>query len=207
MSDVVRDGAVISLAYTLRLDNGDIVDYSEADDPLEYLHGAENIIPGLERELTGLRVGDSKEVEVDPADGYGMYDPEDVEVIERGMLPKGLPLKLGMHLAISDDEGNMSEAIVREISPNGVTLDFNHPLAGQKLYFSVQVVDIREATDDELAHGHPHSEDGEFDDEDEFDFEDDDELDEPYDELDFEDDVDEEYDDEDDVADDRTQRR
>ncbi len=188
MADVIRDGAVVSLAYTLRLANGEVIDFSEADDPLEYLHGADNIIPGLEKELTGLEVGESKDVEVDPEEGYGVYDPEDVEVIEREMLPKNLPLKLGMVLAISDDEGNLSEAIVREISPKTVTLDFNHPLAGQKLFFSVKVVDVREATEDELAHGHPHS-DGEHDEFDDEDYED---------MLDFEDFEDEDFEDDED---------
>jgi FKBP-type peptidyl-prolyl cis-trans isomerase SlyD len=188
MAENVHDGAVVSLAYTLKLQNGEVIDYSEPDDPLEYLHGAENIIPGLERELTGLQVGASKEVEVPPEEGYGVYDPEDVEVIDRTMLPKNMPLKLGMVLEISDDQGNLSEAIVREISPKNVTLDFNHPLAGQKLFFSVQVIDVRDATEEELAHGHPHG-DGEMDDfedfEDMFDFEDE----EDYDEDDEEDDL------------------
>src|SRR3954462_14505022 len=112
MADEVKDGAVVSLAYTLRLSNGEIIDFSEAADPLQYLHGAENIIPGLERELTGLHVGDEKDVEIAPGDAYGEYDPEEVEVVERTMLPKDLPLKLGMVLAISDDEGNISEAVV-----------------------------------------------------------------------------------------------
>jgi FKBP-type peptidyl-prolyl cis-trans isomerase SlyD len=212
MAEVVQKGKVVSLAYTLRLANGEMIDHFEADDPLEYLHGAENIVPGLERELTGLRVGDTKEVEVAPVDGYGVYDPDDVEVIERSALPKNLPLKLGMVLGITDDEGNMSEAVVREISAKAVTLDFNHPLAGQKLFFSVEVLDVRDATEDELAHGHPHGDDGldefdefeelgdddfedllDFDDEefDEEDFEDDDEDDDDFDDLeDFEEDED-----------------
>ncbi len=191
MVDVVQDGAVVSLAYTLRLSNGEVIDYSEAEDPLEYLHGAENIIPGLERELSGLHVGDSKEVELAPDDGYGAYDPEEVEVVERTLLPKDLQLKLGMVLAISDDQGNLSEAYVREIGPKNVTLDFNHPLAGQRLFFSVQVLGIREASEEELAHGHPHGPNGhdDFDEFDEFDDEDD------FDDEDFEDD---DFDDEDD---------
>jgi FKBP-type peptidyl-prolyl cis-trans isomerase SlyD len=190
MAEVVHDGAVVSLAYTLRLANGEVIDYSEQDDPLEYLHGAENIIPGLERELTGLQVGASKEVEVPPEEGYGVYDPKDVEVIDRTMLPKNMPLKLGMVLEITDDEGNLSEAIVREISPKNVTLDFNHPLAGQKLFFSVEVLGVRDATEEELAHGHPHGDGNldEFEDfEDMLDFEDDDEMDDE----DFEDEDDE----------------
>ncbi len=201
MADVVQDGTVVSLAYTLRLANGEVIDYSETDDPLEYLHGAENIIPGLERELTGLHVGDSKDVEVEPADGYGTYDPTDVEVVERTMLPKNMQLKLGMVLAITDDEGNLSEAVVREMSAKDVTLDFNHPLAGQKLFFSVQVIGVREASEEELAHGHPHGAHGDddFDDED---FDDEDLL--EFDEEDFEDDEEDFEDDdiEDDAEDD-----
>lgn len=190
MVEVIQDGAVVSLAYTLRLANGDVIDYSEVDEPLEYLHGAENIIPGLERELTGMHVGESKEVQVEPAEGYGVYDPEDVEVVQREQLPKNMPLKLGMVLAITDEEGNLSEAVVREISTKDVTLDFNHPLAGQKLFFSVQVVGLRDATEEELEHGHPHG-DHDLDDFDDEDFED---L------LDFDD---EDYEDDEDVEDDQ----
>jgi len=189
MADVVRDGAVVSLEYELKLANGEVVDFSETDEPLEYLHGAENIIPGLERELAGLQVGDEKDVEVPPADGYGEYDPEDVEVVERGALPKNIPLQLGMVLAVSDENGDFSEAFVREISPNSVTLDFNHPLAGQRLFFKVKVLGIREATEEELAHGHPHGAHSHEDDE--FDFEDDEDF------EDFLEDDDEDYDDED----------
>jgi FKBP-type peptidyl-prolyl cis-trans isomerase SlyD len=202
MAEVVQDGKVVSLAYTLRLANGEVIDFSETDDPLEYLHGSENIVPGLERELTGLQVGDTKDVEVAPADGYGAYDPEDVEVLERGVLPKNLPLKLGMVLGITDDEGNLSEAVVREISAKDVTLDFNHPLAGQKLFFSVEVLDVRNATEEELAHGHPHSGNGldEFDDED---FDDEDFDDEEFEVLlDLEDDDEESLDDTEDDEDD-----
>src|SRR5260221_4853553 len=189
MADEVKDGAVVSLAYTLRLSNGEIIDFSEAADPLEYLHGAENIIPGLEAELTGLRVGDEKSIELSAEDGYSEYDPEEVEVIERAQLPKNLPtLKLGMVLAISDDDGNFSEAYVREIAQYSVTLDFNHPLAGQQLFFQVEVLGIREATEEELAHGHPHGVDGhEHDDDDDFmDFDDDDDM-EDFDDEDLED--------------------
>jgi FKBP-type peptidyl-prolyl cis-trans isomerase SlyD len=186
MPNVVQDGAVVSLSYTLKLANGEVVDFTEADDPLEYLHGADNIIPGLEKELTGLTVGDHKQVEVSAEEGYGEYDPEDVEVIERTKLPKNLPpLQLGMVLAIGDEDGNFSEAFVREISASKITLDFNHPLAGQKLFFDVKVLEIREATQEELEHGHPHGAHSHEDMEDFDDYE--------FDEDDFEDDEDDDY--------------
>jgi FKBP-type peptidyl-prolyl cis-trans isomerase SlyD len=176
MVDTIQDGAVVSLAYTLRLSNGEVIDFSEADDPLEYLHGADNIIPGLENQLVGLHVGDERDIEVPAADGYGDYDPEEVEVVERKQLPKNLPeLKLGMVLAISDEEGNFSEAFVREIAPTSITLDFNHPLAGQNLFFKVQVLGIREATPEEIEHGHAHGADGhDHDDYEEYEDDDDD---------------------------------
>jgi len=175
MNETVQNGAVVSLAYTLKLSNGEVIDYTEADDPLEYLHGADNIIPGLEKELVGLSVGAQKEVRVSPAEGYGEYDPEDVEEVDVAEFPSGMSLKLGMVVAIPDSDGNVEEAIVSEITKDSVTLDFNHPLAGKPLMFSVEVVGIREATAEELEHGHPHSlEMEEFDDfEDDFDEEDD----------------------------------
>ncbi len=191
MTEIIQNGAVVSLTYTLKLQNGEVIDYSEAEEPLEYLHGADNIIPGLEKELTGLQVGAAKDVRVSPAEGYGEYDPEDVEVVERKLLPKNMEMKLGMVLAIRDDDGNMSEAYVREIAPDSVTLDFNHPLAGQPLFFSVEVVGVRDATPEEMEHGHPHGIG--FDEDD-----DDDEFEEFDDELEFEDDDDDfEFDEED----------
>jgi FKBP-type peptidyl-prolyl cis-trans isomerase SlyD len=177
MANVVQDKMVISLAYTLKLANGDVIDYSEAGDPLEYLHGAGNIIPGLERALVGLKVGDSRDVEILPEEGYGEYDPEDTEEIDIQEFPPDFPMELGAEVPVSDEEGNMLIAYVREITADHVTLDFNHPLAGQKLFFSVEVVDVRDATDEELEHGHPHGFDDEYDEDDyEDDFEDDDDF-------------------------------
>jgi FKBP-type peptidyl-prolyl cis-trans isomerase SlyD len=195
MSDLIQNGAVVSLAYTLKLANGEVIDYTEADDPLEYLHGADNIIPGLERELSGLKVGDQRDVRVAPADGYGEYDPNEVEEISSKELPKGVNLRVGMVVAIPDEDGNLNEAMVREITPTHVTLDFNHPLAGQPLFFSVEVVGVREATPEELEQGHPDSlefEDEfddfeEFDDDDDFDEEDGEWDDEDFDEFEDED--------------------
>lgn len=187
MADVIGNGKVVSLAYTLRLDNGEIVDYTEAGEPLEYLHGAENIVPGLEKALEGLKVGDTRDVEVQPDEGYGPYSAEDVEVVDRSQFPADLPLAVGLALELYDDEGDSMEAYVREVGDQHVTLDFNHPLAGEKLHFAVEVLAIREATEEELDHGHPH---GMYDDDEDFeddDFEDDDD-DEVYFELEMDED-------------------
>lgn len=176
MTDVIGNGKVVSLSYTLRLDNGEIVDYTEAGEPLEYLHGAENIVPGLEKALEGLKVGDTRDVDVSPEEGYGEYSSEEVEVVERSQFPADLPLEVGLALELYDDEGDSMEAYVREVGDQHVTLDFNHPLAGETLHFAVEVLAIRPATEEELDHGHPHGmydEDEDFEDDDDFEDEDD----------------------------------
>lgn len=188
MPETIQENLVVSLAYELRLADGEVVDSAPSDDPLEYLHGADNIIPGLERALTGMRVGERKAVEVSPEDGYGIYDPEDIQEIGREMLPADMPLEIGTPLVISDEDGNVMEAIISGVSPRTITIDFNHPLAGKALFFNVEVLGIRDATREEIEHGHPHDLDGgdEFDEDDEdfdeddfeMEFDDDDDLDE-----------------------------
>jgi len=151
----IEDGVIVSLAYTLTVD-GDVLDQSSDDDPLLYLHGADNIIPGLERALAGLAVGDNKKVVVEPGDAYGEYDPDDVQEVERELFPADVDLQEGVVLLMRDETGNQFEATVVEIDDDVVTLDFNHPLAGETLTFEVRVVSLREPSVEELAHGHPH---------------------------------------------------
>lgn len=177
MPDTIQNNVVVALAYTLKLENGEVVDESDAEDPLEYLHGAGNIIPGLERELSGMRVGEVKRVQVAPSEGYGEYDPEDTEVLPRTEFPTDMPLTAGMVVTLADAEDNYTEAVIREVSAESITLDYNHPLAGKTLFFDVEVLSLREATPEEIAHGHVHGAEYDFEDEfddDDFDFEDDD---------------------------------
>lgn len=153
----IGNDVVVSLAYRLRLDDGQSIDAASEEDPLTYLHGAGNIIPGLERELVGMGVGASKEVEVAPQDAYGEYDEEAYQVVPRSMFPADLALADGMGLRLIDQEtGRPVEAYVSEVGDSEVVLDFNHPLAGETLYFQVKVVGLRAATDEELSHGHVH---------------------------------------------------
>lgn len=154
----VENGLVVGIQYTLKLDDGELVDESVAGEPLLYLHGANNIIPGLEQALTGLAVGDKKSVTVKPDDGYGEYEDEAVETLPRAAFPDDVELEEGLVLAVRDETGEVYEAIVAEFDDNEVTLDFNHPLAGETLNFDVEIVEIREATAEELDHGHPHFE-------------------------------------------------
>jgi FKBP-type peptidyl-prolyl cis-trans isomerase SlyD len=161
MSDenmAVADNMVVSMAYILRVDDGQLIDQSEDNTPLEYIQGARQIIPGLEKALVGLNVGDEKVVQVKPADGYGERDPDDIVEIPRANLPDSLDLSVGKPLKVKDSEsGESFSAYIVESDSESVTLDFNHPLAGRTLNFHVKIVNLRQATEEELAHGHVHS--------------------------------------------------
>jgi FKBP-type peptidyl-prolyl cis-trans isomerase SlyD len=154
----VDDDLVVSLSYTLRDDEGAVIDSAGDDDPLEFIQGHGQIIAGLEEELYGMAVGAEKSVVIAPEDGYGLYDPEATDVTPIDMFPADFDLEEGMLLELHDEEsGEMVEAYVSEIRDNEVVLDFNHPLAGQTLHFDVKIVDLRPATEEELDHGHVHS--------------------------------------------------
>lgn len=156
-SQTVADGQVVSLAYKLHMEDGELVDESASDEPLQVLQGAGQIIPGLESALYGMALGDKKEVVVQPADGYGMYDPEDKQSMPRTAFPPDLALEEGVGLVVRDTEtGKRFQAFVEELHSDRVVLDFNHPLAGETLFFKVEVVGMRPATAEELAHGHAH---------------------------------------------------
>jgi FKBP-type peptidyl-prolyl cis-trans isomerase SlyD len=148
---------VVSLEYVLHLEDGEELDRSEAGEALEFLQGHEQIISGLERALYGLRVGDEKQVVIEPVAGYGAYDEENLEELPRTSFPADLELEPGVQLQLRDEEsGEVYQAQVAEVRPDNVLLDFNHPLAGETLHFKVKVVGLRQATADELAHGHVH---------------------------------------------------
>jgi len=156
----VVDDLVVSLDYTLRLDDEEVIDASEDQEPLEFLQGRGEIIPGLEQALYGMAVGDEKDIVVAPADGYGEQDPDAFELVERDIFPPDLDLKPGNGLRMRDSSGQALVAYVTEVRPEEVVLDFNHPLAGETLYFSVKIADLRLATSEELEHGHVHDDSG-----------------------------------------------
>ncbi len=157
---VVADNMVVGIAYTLRLDNGEIADSSSDGEPLLYLQGHGNVIPGLEQALYGLAVGDEKRVTVEPEEGYGEFDDENMHLMPYEAFPDDMEIEEGMDLTVQNEEGELFEAYVYELTDAGVVLDFNHPLAGETLYFDVKVVSLRAATEEELAHGHVHGADG-----------------------------------------------
>lgn len=151
----VQDGHVVSMDYTLQVD-GEVLDTSSGHEPLEFLQGAGNIIPGLEQELYGMAIGESKKVIVQPDEGYGTLDPEAFVEVPKEQFPPTIPLETGIEIQVTNQDGQPMSARIDSVSEDSVKLDFNHPLAGKELHFDVTVVSLREATDEESEHGHVH---------------------------------------------------
>ncbi len=146
---------VVSIHYTLKADSGEVIDSSAGGEPLAYLHGHGNLVPGLERELTGKNAGDKLQVKISPADGYGEHDPQLVQRVPRRALKGVGNVRVGMRLHAQTDHGP-KPVTVTQISGDMVTLDGNHPLAGKNLNFDVEIAAVRAATEEELSHGHVH---------------------------------------------------
>jgi FKBP-type peptidyl-prolyl cis-trans isomerase SlyD len=153
---LIGEKKVVRIDYTLKNSNGEVLDSSEGQGPLSYLHGAQQIVPGLERALSGMSAGQSKDVVVSPEEGYGLPDPEGVFGVPRSAFPADAKLEAGQSFIGEDDEGQAVPVRVVEVRDDVIVVDANHPLAGETLYFHVDVREVREATDEELAHGHTH---------------------------------------------------
>jgi FKBP-type peptidyl-prolyl cis-trans isomerase SlyD len=152
----IAEQSVVSIHYTLTNDAGETLDTSDGREPLVYLHGAQNIIPGLENELTGKSVGDSFDVTIQPEEAYGTVNPELVQTVPHSAFEGVEKVEPGMQFQARGDDGETQVITVTEVADSGVTVDGNHPLAGQVLNFSVRVEEIREATEEEIEHGHVH---------------------------------------------------
>ena len=150
----VENGKVVSFHYTLTNAQGDVLDQSQ-EHPMPYLHGAGNIIPGLEKELAGKKVGDKLTVNVPAAEAYGEYHEQLVNDVPREAFQGVDQIEPGMQFQANTPEG-VQVITVKAVNGETVTVDANHPLAGQDLNFDVEIVEVREATEEEAAHGHVH---------------------------------------------------
>ncbi len=146
---------VVTIHYTLRNDASEVLDSSSGGEPLAYIQGHGNIVTGLEKALEGRRSGDRFSVTVAPADGYGERDPALVQRLPRRSLQGAGEIQRGMRFQARDENG-IRVFTVTAIAGDMVTLDGNHPLADQNLHFEIEVVDVRDATAEELEHGHVH---------------------------------------------------
>ena len=156
-AQVIENDKVVSMHYTLKDDEGNVIDSSDGQDPLTYLHGASNIIPGLESALTGKSLGDKLEVRVEPKDAYGEPTPELVQTVELKMFEGVEEVEPGMVFQVQAGENQPPQRImVRSVEGEEVVVDGNHPLAGVTLNFAVDITEIRAASETEIEHGHVH---------------------------------------------------
>lgn len=151
----IADESVVSMHYTLKDDKGTVLDSSSGGEPLVYLQGSGNIIPGLEEALVGKKTGDKLKVSLSPDKGYGERDERLVQTIPKSQFQNADRMKVGMQFQINSQGGPMILTVV-EIKENDLVVDGNSPLAGQTLHFDVEITDVRKATDEELEHGHVH---------------------------------------------------
>lgn len=151
----IADRKVAEIEYTLKDDDGQVLDTTDGKSPLAYLHGTGSIIPGLENELAGKAAGDNIRVTLPPAQGYGERNDDLRQQMSRDQFDGVDELKVGMMFRVETDQGPLVLNVV-DISDDVVTVDGNHPLAGQTLHFDVTVQGVRDATEEEIAHGHAH---------------------------------------------------
>jgi FKBP-type peptidyl-prolyl cis-trans isomerase SlyD len=141
---VVQDGSVVSIEYTLTDDAGKVIDTNVGKEPLTYVHGAGQIVKGLEHELNGMKAGDQKKVDVKPEEGYGLPNPQARQEVPREKIPPEAQ-KVGAMLMTKTADGHVLQMRVAEVKDKTVVVDFNHPLAGKTLHFDVKVKDIKAA--------------------------------------------------------------
>jgi FKBP-type peptidyl-prolyl cis-trans isomerase SlyD len=151
----IEKNRVVSFTYTLRDEQGTVIDSSGSRGPLSYLHGKGNIIPGLERALAGKAAGDKLDVTVAPEQGYGLRDERLVQIVAKAKFGEVTGLAAGMQVRATGPQGPRIVTVV-SVDRDFVTVDGNHPLAGRTLSFSLEVAEVRKATHEEISHGHVH---------------------------------------------------
>jgi FKBP-type peptidyl-prolyl cis-trans isomerase SlyD len=156
----IASNKVATLHYTLKDDKGALIETSVGNEPLTYIHGIGNLIPGLEEKLEGKQVGDKLSVHVKAEDAYGERDEELIEEVEKAEFDSGEDLEVGKEFQYDDEDGNVFHVRIVEIKGDKVVVDGNHPLAGQNLSFDIEVLGVRDAAKEELEHGHVHGSGG-----------------------------------------------
>lgn len=151
----ISKDAVVHIHYTLKNDAGEVLDSSEGAEPLAYMHGNGNLIAGLEKALEGKKSGDSLQVSIPPAEGYGVRDAALIQEVPRSAFGGISKVEVGMQFQAESNYGPRT-VTVTQVTGDTVTVDGNHPLADETLHFNVQVVEVRAASEEELEHGHVH---------------------------------------------------
>lgn len=152
----LKQNQVVTVYYNLTDENGETLDSANQERPFSFLSGQNQILPKLEEEIGNMLIGSRKTVVLAPEDAYGEYQADSVQVVDRSNFPEGTQIEEGMEFIANTPDGHQMPFIVKQIDGNNITLDFNHPLAGATLNFDIELVNIRDASAEELAHGHVH---------------------------------------------------
>lgn len=156
----IQQNTVVSLSYTLKLQNGEIADQTDSENPFVFIHGIGQTLEAFDNNLTGLETGSKFNFSLSAEEGYGKFNPEAVVKLDKSIfsgphVSENL-LTEGNMVPMQDQNGNPMDGIIREIEETTVTVDFNHPLADEILHFSGEIINVRQATAEELDHGHVH---------------------------------------------------
>ena len=152
----IEANKVVTMNFKLTDDQGNILDSTEHGGPFSYLTGKNNILPKLEEAVNNMIIGTKKQIKLDAENAYGNYNEQIVQVVGKENFPEDFVLEVGMEYMASNPDGVQMPFVITEVRDEDVTIDFNHPLAGKNLNFDVELIDVRDATQEELTHGHVH---------------------------------------------------
>lgn len=152
---LVQDNVVVTLTFSMSTTDGETIEQADSSDPLVYLHGHDQLLPGFERRLGGLKVGARTEFTIPADEGFGGGEGTDIQTVERDALPEGLEPEVGMQL-LADFGAGVEEVTIVEVTDEYIKLDLRHPFAGHDLVCAVEILEVREATAEEIEHGHAH---------------------------------------------------
>ncbi|MHB1686321.1 MAG: FKBP-type peptidyl-prolyl cis-trans isomerase [Ignavibacteriaceae bacterium] len=156
----LKSNQVVSIGYTLTDEEGKVIDSATHTNPFSFLSGKNQILPALEEKVGEMIIGSKKIVVLQPEEGYGIYDEMALQIVDRSEFPVDVNLEEGMGFVADTPDGGEMPFTIKKIDGENITLDFNHPLAGKTLTFDVEFINLRDATSEELSHGHSHGEGG-----------------------------------------------
>ena len=156
----IGQNKVVTMNYTLKDGQGNVVQTTDNKEPFQFMSGNKQILPKLEEEIDAMIIGSKKNVKIPAKEAYGEYSEQAVQQVKKENFPANVKLKTGMEFMANSPEGHQMPFVIKEIKNEEVTVDFNHPLAGMDLEFDVELVDVRDATLEEMQHGHVHGPNG-----------------------------------------------
>lgn len=152
----LKNNQVVTINFVLKDQEGNIIEATTKDSPFSFISGADQILPMLEKNVGEMLIGSKRVVVLEPENAYGTYEDDSIQTVDRSEFPEGTDLKVGMGFVADTPDGGQMPFTIKNINGNIVELDFNHPLAGQQLTFDIELLNLRDATQEELAHGHVH---------------------------------------------------